>query len=98
VSNSWSQGSDTRWSTYRLSILARDQWTCQIQGQGCTVRALPHGRDAGHVDHIVELSQGGAKYDPDNCRASCRTCNLRRKRTRGHELLAEPPHKHVSNW
>ena len=98
MSNSWEGGSDTRWSRFRLTILARDLWTCQIRAPGCTTRAMEHGRDAGHVDHIIELSQGGAKYDPDNARASCRSCNLGRKRTVDHELRAEPPHKHVSNW
>lgn len=79
MSNAWSGGSTTRWRTFRAGILARDSYRCQIKAEGCTTWAWLVG---GHVDHIVELHRGGSKYDPSNCRAACRTCNLGRKKTK----------------
>lgn len=92
MSNAWSGGSSTRWRTFRAAILQRDQYLCQIRAEGCTVDAPLVG---GHVDHIVQLDHGGQKYDPANCRASCRNCNLRRKKTK---LTEEPPPRKVSSW
>jgi 5-methylcytosine-specific restriction protein A len=60
-----------RWRDLRLRILARDGYECQIRAKGCT-------RVANQVDHIVELADGGAKYDPRNLRASCAYCNMSR--------------------
>ena len=60
-----------QWRTLRLRILARDGYRCQIQAKGCTTVA-------DQVDHIVELVNGGAKYDPSNLRASCAHCNMSR--------------------
>lgn len=28
-----------------------------------------------HIDHIIPLSQGGAKYDEDNLAWRCKTCH-----------------------
>ena len=57
-----------QWRTLRLAILQRDGYQCQIQANGCT-------QLADQVDHIVELVNGGAKYDPTNLRAACTHCN-----------------------
>lgn len=92
MSRAWEKGSDTRWRAFRVFILERDRYRCQIQGKGCTSAALLAG---GHVDHIVPLNQGGQKYDPANCRASCPTCNLTRKKS---VVIEEPPPRRVSNW
>ncbi|GAA2355282.1 hypothetical protein Cme02nite_69300 [Catellatospora methionotrophica] len=92
MSKEWRGGSDTRWRAFRAAILARDRYTCQIQGKGCTKTAP---LDGGHVDHIVLLSMGGQKYDPANCRAACQACNLARKKAQPQH---EPPPKRVSSW
>jgi 5-methylcytosine-specific restriction endonuclease McrA len=67
-------GSTTRWRAIRPVILARDGYTCQIQGPRCTGTATT-------VDHITALADGGAMYDPTNLRAACQTCNCGRRDT-----------------
>lgn len=93
MSNAWKGATDTtRWRTFRAAILARDRYLCRINGEGCTTKAPLQG---GHVDHIVPLEMGGAKYDPANCRASCPTCNLGREKAQPSE---EPAPRRVSSW
>jgi 5-methylcytosine-specific restriction enzyme A len=65
-----------QWRTLRLRILHRDGYQCQINGPGCT-------HTADQVDHIVRLSEGGAKYDPRNLRAACTHCNASDGATHG---------------
>jgi 5-methylcytosine-specific restriction endonuclease McrA len=57
------------WKTVRLRVLARDNYVCQIRGPKCRGRA-------NHVDHIVSVSQGGARLDPSNLQAACASCNI----------------------
>ena len=65
------------WRKIRLQVLERDQYQCQIRSKRCTQLAT-------QVDHIVPWTKGGAKFDPNNLRASCKNCNLGRiDRTRG---------------
>lgn len=59
------------WKQVRLTILARDNWTCRIRLPGCQVHA-------NEVDHIIPLAQGGARLDPRNLRAACQPCNAKR--------------------
>jgi len=91
MSRSWEAGSDTRWRNFRAHILARDHYLCTIRSKGCTITAPLIG---GHVDHIIELHMGGAKYDPANCRSSCATCNTSRRV----KLVEEPAPRNVSSW
>lgn len=88
MSKSWEAGSDSRWRRFRLTILERDRWTCTIQGPGCT-------HTADQVDHIHPLAKGGSKYDPSNCRAACRNCNLGRS-TR--DPIPQPQPRPTSTW
>jgi 5-methylcytosine-specific restriction endonuclease McrA len=60
-----------KWKTVRLEVLARDKHKCQIAGSKCTTIA-------DQVDHITPVAYGGAWWDLDNLRASCRNCNLGR--------------------
>ena len=73
-------------------ILARDRYLCRLGLDGCTGVAPLEG---GHVDHILPLSMGGAKYDAGNARASCQSCNL--KRGKGSSSHGPDPLP-VSNW
>ena len=50
----------------REAIFARDNYTCQINGPGCTIEATG-------IDHI-----NGSSSDPSNLRAACNTCNMGR--------------------
>jgi 5-methylcytosine-specific restriction endonuclease McrA len=88
MSRGWEGGSDTRWRRFRLTILVRDRYRCTIAAPGCLGAAT-------EVDHIVPLHAGGAKYDPTNCRAACKPCNLGRERAR---VADEPAHRRVSSW
>lgn len=50
---------------WRLEVMRRARWRCQAPG--CTVR-YPERLFA---DHIVELRDGGAPFDPANGQAFC---------------------------
>lgn len=52
----------------RISILSRDQFTCQYCGKRAPMVEL-------HVDHIRSLSDGGSDH-PANLVTSCIPCNL----------------------
>jgi 5-methylcytosine-specific restriction endonuclease McrA len=62
--------STPEWRRLRLLVLDRDSWLCQMRGPTCT-------RYATQVDHIVARADGGARLDPNNCRAACAACNGR---------------------
>ena len=70
---------DHTWQAIRPSILERDGHVCRIAGPRCKTAAT-------EVDHIVPLSEGGARLDPDNLRAACKTCNAGRQNRRIAEL------------
>lgn len=73
MSRAWAGGSTRRWRQLRAYVLQRDRHRCQIpKGTGIC------GEHATHVDHIVPLADGGPKWEPSNCRASCAPCNLSR--------------------
>ena len=55
----------TAWKKLRLVVLARDGYTCYA----C-------GGEAKEVDHIWPRAKGGDTFDPLNCAAICRACNL----------------------
>jgi 5-methylcytosine-specific restriction endonuclease McrA len=57
-----------KWKKLRLIVLARDGYVCYVCGSG----------DANQVDHIYPRSKGGAAFDPLNCAAICRPCNMRK--------------------
>jgi 5-methylcytosine-specific restriction endonuclease McrA len=54
-----------QWKKLRLVILARDGYVCYA----C-------GGEAKEVDHIWPRAKGGDTFDPLNCAAICRACNL----------------------
>lgn len=76
-SKAWGKGSTRKWRSFRAERL----------------KAEPRCRWCGskqhlEVDHIKPLSEGGSKWDPDNCQSLCETCHEikseqdRRNRTR----------------
>jgi 5-methylcytosine-specific restriction protein A len=77
VSDEYSTG---RYRRLRLEVLDRDGRRCQIRGPQCRGEAT-------QVDHIVPVADGGAMFDPANCRAACSWCNTwraqRQKSRRG---------------
>jgi 5-methylcytosine-specific restriction endonuclease McrA len=60
---------DAAWRAVRQRILRRDGYVCQIKGDKCRGRAT-------HVDHVVNVLDGGARLDPANLRAACASCNI----------------------
>jgi len=72
---------DHNWQRVRLAVLERDHHRCRLMRPGCTGAAT-------HVDHIIPISEGGARLDADNLRASCAHCNLGRGSGRAAELAA----------
>lgn len=92
MSKAWDGGSDTRWRRFRAHLIAqwrrRGRTTCEVRGPKCTVALA-------QVDHIVPLGKGGAKYDKDNCRPSCKPCNAGRRWV---APAYEPPPKRISRW
>lgn len=57
------------WLILRRAVLARDNYQCQLHLPGCKTVAT-------QVDHIVGIRQGGEWWNPDNCRAACKSCNV----------------------
>jgi len=61
------RGYDAAWQRLRLVVLERDgrvcRWCCGY---------------ADTVDHVTALVDGGARLDPTNLVACCRSCNSRR--------------------
>ena len=53
-----------RWKSVRRSVLFRDMGLCVI----CKEPAVL-------VDHIIEVKDGGAKYDPSNLQSLCFKCH-----------------------
>ena len=62
---------DSRWRAVRPLVLTRDNFECQLNGEGCEKHAT-------EVDHIVPLQAGGARLDLENLRAICKHCNVAR--------------------
>lgn len=61
---------DHQWRRLRLLVLERDNYRCQMRGEGCTGTAT-------QVDHVVPLDRGGSRLDPTNLQAACAHCNGR---------------------
>jgi len=77
------------WRRIRKQILERDNHTCQIQNTGCTTHAT-------EVDHIIPTSQGGAWWDTNNLRASCRKCNNTRIDRTGNNKWQHNTNTHIT--
>jgi 5-methylcytosine-specific restriction enzyme A len=88
---------DHTWQRVRPQILQRDNYKCQVHGPKCKGVAT-------QVDHIIPLSEGGARLDHDNLRATCSSCNAGRQNTRNAELAkalerpATPSGTPSRNW
>ena len=71
----------SRWNRHR-------QRCFEVKGRVCQVRLLCDGAPATEVDHIVPWRDGGAWFDLDNLRPSCKPCNISRASNQ----------KHLSGW
>jgi len=66
------RGYDNDWKIIRQKILVRD-------GMVCNYCQKIMSKAEATVDHIVPLSRGGARLDPNNLVACCLSCNSRKK-------------------
>lgn len=64
------RGYDGAWREVRTLVLQRDRYRCAWCGDR-----------ADTADHVVPLAHGGARLDPANLVAACRSCNSRRGAT-----------------
>ncbi len=62
------------WDSARHYVLLRDRYTCRACGQRHRARDL-------EVDHVLEISRGGAALEYSNLQSLCRPCH--RSKTRG---------------
>lgn len=60
----WPKGSDRRWRKLRAQALNTEPRCVLCLREGRLTAATT-------VDHIVPISEGGAKYDPTNCQSLC---------------------------
>jgi hypothetical protein len=81
--------SGPEWQAVRRLVLERDGHRCQLM---CSTKCQGV---ATHCDHIVDVLDGGARLDPANLRAACRSCNIaqrnRRVAARARAARGEPP-------
>lgn len=70
------QGSTRARRRWRLVVLERDGWRCQVPSDDDPERTC--GAFADHADHKTPLAAGGAPLDPANGRAACAFHNLSR--------------------
>ena len=62
---------DKAHKSWRLAVLTKCHWQCVDCKRVC------YGRDL-HADHVVPISQGGARYDVSNGEARCVSCHSRK--------------------
>lgn len=58
------------WRAFRQRIIRERGFRCEECGE-----SYLSDTSALHVHHVHELRDGGAKFDPDNCRVLCRSCH-----------------------
>ena len=63
---------DNSHKQWRMAVLVRDAYQCQSCGKICGGK-----RDA-HADHILPISEGGARYDLSNGQCLCAACHGRK--------------------
>ena len=67
MSQGWAGGSTRAWRKLRLVVLARDQYRCQLQLDGCTETA----NEVHHLDGV----KAGLICSPDRLTSACKNCN-----------------------
>jgi 5-methylcytosine-specific restriction endonuclease McrA len=79
------------WREVAAFVLARDGFVCRIALAGC-------GGRADSVDHVIELVDGGAAFDPGNLQAACAACNSSKHNRRRAELAREARAGALRRW
>jgi hypothetical protein len=81
--------STPEYRAFRKSVMQRAGWRCEVveQGKRCTNRH-PHQRM--YADHIKELRDGGAPFDPMNGMCKCASHHTAKTAAQRAARLAEP--------
>lgn len=85
MSKTWAKGSTRAWRRLRATVLARDNYRCRLQLDGCTTQAT-------HVHHTLGRAVSGD--DPRYLEAACESCNLKV----GDPTKHEPTPTYISRW
>ena len=76
-----------KWLKFREDVLDKFEKKhgkvfCEYCGRDDLVREMPEGVKKSArlvtIDHVVPLSKGGGKYDRDNLKIACFTCNQKK--------------------
>ena len=70
------------WRQLRLQYIIQNP-ICEVH---LTAGYLVDCTSGGVVDHLVSITNGGAKYDPQNMATMCATCHNRKSALEGHGL------------
>lgn len=63
------RGYDAKWQRLRAAVLAREPFCRRCDSKGIVTEAV-------HVDHIVPLSEGGARLEDTNLQPLCVQCHV----------------------
>lgn len=69
---------------WRQLVLTRDAWACRACGRICA------NHKEAHADHIVPVSQGGARFDLENGQTLCHSCHSRKTMTENARARTPP--------
>ena len=83
---------DAAWRRFRLRVLRERGWRCE------DCRARPLDTSELHLHHIVELRDGGAKFDRANIVVCCRACHSTRHPERSPRPLPCPDERRGWVW
>lgn len=73
------------WLRFRSEFLRNHELKCQYCGKKNLVPEIEDMSSARQrsilatIDHIIPISKGGAKFDPNNCVVACYPCNSKKK-------------------
>lgn len=63
---------DARHRSWRLAVLVAASWQCARCAKICSRKG------EAHADHVVPISQGGARYDVANGQCLCSSCHSKK--------------------
>lgn len=63
------------WPIIVRNIAERTAWKCELCGRKLEVGGV--GKKAGHIHHIIPISQGGHRFNPANLQLLCVDCHHR---------------------
>lgn len=67
----------SRWNRVRQHVF-------EVKGRTCVVQTNCRGARATEIDHLVPWRDGGAWFDIENLRPSCKACNISRASNQKH--------------